>query len=766
MFLFSLLLLFSPLNLYAQGIISRDAADYPSGSVNEACIESSSSGCIITLPPAKYGESYSFTIPIQPRVLRSDINFVFTQLTACSDGGITFYSNGEILITSATSCKPSVNNFIEFKIKAVSSDLTDSVKCYLPILRDPIKIVLVLDMSGSMALPVPGGSLSRWQALKNSVELFTQKLEVFKQDGDYIGVTYFSTDVIQPESPIQSGFIPISAATDPTRSSAIIRVDMSGKEPTLKTAMGKGLLDAKLKLNENNPIHARKLVLLFTDGLQNVEPLVNPDGVSLSTAASMLNSGPCDAIDSIRYYTIGMGSTTLAPETLGQIAQSSGGISLSTTTGSEDDDIDYFFQNQLANMLGKSPQVVSRKTGVLSTSGVTYSYPINGNVSTLYFELITPDAANVTLKLDKDGKDLTPYAKLINGSFYKSLSLSLPVMIPELMKTEGIWNLTLSGSSTSKYSVVCYVDDHFLDFSCQPAKSVYTVGDHLYLKAKVSFAGQPLSGDAAKVQVMLLKPGDDAGDLLTRIKDKRNDSINDVDPGAEAMYLRLIQNDKSFCKKLVPENHIIDLKDDGKGQFNGEYKNTELSGVYQLIFFVNGEIPGYGKFERQKQYSTVFKFGQISSRTTHINAKISSKSSDKSINSATITVKPKNKFGHYLGQGFLSRIKVSVDSYQGVISSSKDNLDGSYTFTIGNIPQNIKPDVRIVVMGETLYLGKFPTPRVSFWQYFILVLLIIILIFLYIQGHTVQTLFRNLVWVLVILWILFLILQKIGIIVF
>lgn len=764
-FLFSLLSFNKASSLYSQNIISRDAADYPNGSINSACL-TSSGGCIITLPPAKYGESYSFTIPIQPGVLRSDINFVFSQISTCSEGGINFSSNGEIQINASSSCKPSINNFIEFNLKAISSDLTDSLKYYLPILRDPLKVVLVLDISGSMALPVLGGTLSRWQVLKNSVELFTQKLEVFKQDGDFIGVTYFSTDISQPDSPIQSGFIPITSETDPTRSSTIIQADLSGRGPSLRTAMGKGLLDAKFKLNDNNPIYARKLVLLFTDGLQNVDPLVNSDGIILSSGISLLNEGPCAALDSVRYYTIGVGGTTLVPEILGQIAQANGGVSYSTTTGVEDGEIEYFFQNQFANMLeGSSPQVISRKTGVLSTSGVSFSYPINGNVNKLYFELITANAPNVDLKLEKDGKDLTPFAKISNGTYYKSLSLTLPINTPEILKTMGDWNLTVSSSSTEKYSLVCYVDDHFLDFSCKPAKAVYTVGDDLTLNAKLSFAGKPLNGETNRVQVMVIKPGDDLGDLMARLKVIHADSINDVEPWAETKYMQLVKNDKSFIDKLIPKSQLIDLDDDGGGIFKGEFKNTELSGVYQLVFLVNGEIPEYGKFERQKHYSVVFKFGQVSKRTTDINATIKSKSLDKSSNSATITVKPKNKYGYYLGPGFLSRIKLSVDSNQGKVSNTKDNLDGSYTFIISDIPQNIKPDVKITVMGEILYLGKFPTPTVNFWQYLVLLILIILLIFLYIHSHTGQTLLRNLLWILIVGWSILILLEKLGFII-
>ncbi len=752
-------------NLYSQQIISRDIVDYSGGSVSMQCSTSPYTGCVITLPPARYGESYSFTVPVQPNILRSDFNFVFSQKNSCAEGLISFSSNGVIEIESASSCKPQNNNFIEIDVKAVGTDLTDSIKYLLPILREPIKMVLVLDLSGSMALPVSGGTLSRWDVLKNSVDLFNQKLEVFKQQGDLIGMTYFSTEIVQPNTPISDGFIDISSETDLIRSSQIIHTDMASKGPSSLTAMGKGLLNAKQKLDNNNAIDARKLVLLFTDGLQNVEPLVNPDGVTLSSEGNLLNVGPCDALDSTRYYTVGIGGTTLVPEILGKIAQASGGISLSTTTGAEEGDLEYFFQNQFANMLeGGSPQIVSRKTGVLSSAGTTYSFPINGSVSKLYFELTSSNASGITLKVEKDGKDLTTFAKTNQGSFFKSVSFSLPLISPEIVKSEGDWLLTVIGNSSGKYSLICYVDDHFLDFDCKPAKSVYTVGDKLTLNAKLFFAGNPLYGRPNKIQATLLKPGDDLGDMLAQAKYTDKDSVMDVLPEAEAKLLKLIQTENSFSEKLHSISHTIEFEDEGNGIYTASYDNTDLSGVYQIVFTASGEIPGFGNFERQKQYSAVFKFGQINANKSNIKATINSNKNNKDGATATVTFKPKNDFGYCLGPGFLSRIKLSVDSSQGKVSSSKDNLDGSYTFIISDIPKNTKPDLRIMVMDETLYLGKFPSPKLYLWQFLVLILLIIALIIRYIFAHTGQKLLRFVLWVLLIFWFLLMVLQRFGIV--
>ncbi len=748
-------------NLFSQQIISRDVIDYPNGSISNNC---SAPGCIIVLPPIKYGQSYSFTVPTLPNVSRSDVNFNFNKKNTCLEGSINFTPDGRIEVESINSCKPGNKNFIEIKVKAVSGNLTDSIDYLLPILREPLKVVLALDISGSMMLPVLGGTEKRWEVLKNSVDLFTQKLEVFKQDGDQIGLTYFSTDALQPKSPISSEFIEISSETATTRSSSTIHADMAGIAPNSKTAMGKGLLNVKKKLGDNNPIDARKIVLLFTDGIQNEEPLVNPDGVTLTSGGNLLNEGPCNALDSIRYYTVGMGGTTLAPEMLGKIAQASGGVSLSSPVGVEND-LEFLMQNQFVHMLeGGSPQIVSRKMGVLSPNGITYSFPVNGNVSKLYFELTSTSVSGINIKVEKDGRDLTSYARVNEGSFFKSFSFTLPLTTPDQIISNGEWLLTITGNSTDKYSLVCYVDDNFLTFNCKPAKSVYTVGDKLILKANLSFAGRPITGGANKVSAIIFKHGDDLGDLLAQSKIIAKDSVEDIPSGAETKLLTLIQDGKAFKEKLTPSSHTIDLDDDGNGLYSAIYDDTELSGVYQILFTASGEIPGFGKFERQKQYTAIFKFGQINADKSNIKAEIGVKKQDKNESIATVTFKPKNDFGYCLGPGFLSRIKLSVDANQGKVTSSKDNLDGSYTFIISSIPQNTKPDLKIMVMDEILYLGKFPSPKLYTWQFIVLALLIIALVIRLIFAHTGQQFLRIVLWVLLILWILFMVLQRLGIV--
>lgn len=741
-------------------IISRNPSNYQGGIVPPEGIAKTDPTYVIVLPPAMSGVGYSFSIPIVDGFNRTDVTFNFTSSTACSGGEISFTPEGSILMNSASTCIPKSSNYIEINLKVTSNTGIDNQKFWLPVLSDPAKIVFVLDNSGSMAMPIPGSSANRWQVLKNSVELFVNKLEFFQQDRESVGITYFSSEVEQPGTPIFDGFIPVTSESA-SLTSATFSADMKNKTTANRTSMGNALVNAKQKLDNNISFNVRKQVLLVSDGIQNIEPLVNIDGSTLSQSGFKLNNGPCSVTDSIKYFTIGFGASGSASEILAKIADANGGASLIASTDKVDVDIEESFQDQFINMEnGGGPQIVSRKSGLLSSPSVSYTFDINRKVSKLYFEFINDYSKDITLKLEKDGKDLTSLANQTNKSFYKTLGLTFPVLSTESIYSQGEWKLTISGKSTNKYSLTCFVDDNFTNFECKPNKSVYTVGDELELSAKVYYGGKAVKNDENKVEVIILKPGDDIGNLLAIYSDTRKDSIVDVDNAAQAKFIHLIQNDNAFIKDLLPESQIVTLSPDTSGLYTGSFKSTKLAGVYKLIYRVNGEIPLYGKVERQKQHTVVFRFGKIDKKASKLEVSIANSGSTKT---ATINLKPKNKFGYLLGPGFLPRIQIMMDSKQGELKNGKDNLDGSYTFIVSNIPNSVRPDVKIFVMGEMLYQGGIPpTPSIPIWHFVVLIAIIIVLIFGYINTHVGRSWWRIILWILLLINILLMVFQRLG----
>jgi chitodextrinase len=621
--IFFLLLFISTASIHAQ-IISRNPADYPGGEVPPICgTNPTDPACIIILPPSLPGEDYHFQLPLisEPR---SNCLFTIVQTTPCESGSpVPNSTTGDIDMPAISRCKPlGGNNFLEIEvnlniISGPNVGQSDVIKYRLPVLRDPIKVALVLDISGSMGWVIPGGTDIRWNVLKNAVELFVEKLEISQQEGDSIALSYFTTNLVTPNPPLNIGFIDITEVNaNPTTTDTITK-DMNSRGPLSATAMGKGLLDGKNKLDNNDPIGARKIVLLFTDGLQNVPPLVNIDGRTFTTVPDVLNDCPCSTLDSIYYYSIGLGSSTLVPAILSQISTANGGVSLSITTGADTEpEIHNFFQNQFANMLeGGSPQIVGRKIGNLSSGDLTYKFQINNIVSRVFFELIHDENANIDISIKKGDLELGDYLIEKSGDFYKLVNIEFPIQNDEVIYGGGEWEVTVSGSSADQFYLTCFTDDHFLKYPSNLNSSMYKTGDTIKFNSDLIYAGAPLISENDSVSVVLIKPGDDIGHLLAIYETQLTDTLIDYTDAAQNKLVTLLNNDESFFSALLPEEQIIKLENKGNGNFSGIYTNTDLTGVYQAIFLIKGEVPSIGKFERIKQLSAVMEFGLVIGET-------------------------------------------------------------------------------------------------------------------------------------------------------
>jgi chitodextrinase len=634
-----LLLLFfiAHFNVYAEKIISRELADYPGGEVPGICAtDYTDPTCVIILPPSLPGLDYNFQIPLGSGLgyLNESIgNCLFTiiQTTPCESGNmIPDDPGGNINMPAATRCKPlGANNYLEIEvnvniISGVNAGQSDNQKYRLPIYRDPVKVALVLDISGSMGWPIPGGTEIRWNVLKDAVELFVEKLEIEQQVGDEIALTYFTTYVIQPNSPIGSNFIEITPdETLPIsdRSYSIIKADMEPpRDPLYATAMGLGMLDGKSKLGNNDPSTVRKIALLFTDGLQNVNPKVNSDGITFNTVPDKLNDCPCNELDSVYYYPIGLGSSTLVPAILAEIADANGGIALSITTGeSTEPEIHNFFQNQFTNMLeGGSPQIVGRKIGDLSSGDIQHSFKINNIVTRVFFELIHDEDANIEISIKKDGIDLGTNLIETSGDFYKIINVEFPIITDTVIYGGGEWEVTVSGESANQYYLTCFTNDHFLKYPSNLDASIYKTGDTIKFISYLKYAGEPLTSENDSVSVVLIKPGDDIGHLLATYATELTDTLIDYTDDAQNKLTTLLNNDESFYAALLPEEQVINLENNGNGEFSGYFINTNVTGVYQALFLIKGEIPSIGNFERIKQLSAVMEFGQTVVQTPEV----------------------------------------------------------------------------------------------------------------------------------------------------
>ncbi|MBU8893510.1 MAG: Ig-like domain-containing protein [Bacteroidales bacterium] len=421
---FTFCAVFFYINLYSQNIISRDPLDYPDGEVPGICAtDPTDAGCEIILTPALPDEDYSFQIPLVNESDRSNLTFICINACGCSSGEINFSGDGTIIMSGASICESGCfNPYLEISVDVINNTngSNDQQKYILPVYRNPIKVVLVLDISSSMELTVPDGADTRWNVLKKSINVFTKEFEKYYQEGDSISVIYFSEDTVLPDSPIDSNFIAITPEDfTPTnlKSSEIINADMLNRTLQDSAAMGNALLLAKAKLQNTD---ATKIAILFTDGHQSKDPLIHEYLGNKLYNGEFLNNGPCSAIDSIRYYTVGMGSSSYVPTVLKSISLASAAENLNTTTGEATDPVLHdFFQNQFNDLLNGNRPAIETRIIDLSPFDDSLNVSVVSDLKIYFNESVTANSGFITIMRSSDDSEfesIPATSGLVTGS--------------------------------------------------------------------------------------------------------------------------------------------------------------------------------------------------------------------------------------------------------------------------------------------------------------------------------------------------------------
>jgi chitodextrinase len=619
--------LFLIFQVQGQELISRELSEYPSGTQKTpaGCTGAAGNLCgtIEIGTKAKFNKPLYLKIPLLQSVDTAGI-ISHSENPALTVEIDTFHTcdSVRLLVTGGwnTTVGTTTEHYVEFTYytKKLLPSAIETQVYRVNLVRDTTKIVMVLDRSGSMDWPVPNKTIRRWDTLEYAVNAFVEKIEFFRKYGDSLGLTYFSYNTMQPSpSNFNKDFIALTHPfMEPTSHTKVSDELSTVIKPVGSTAMGQGLLDAKRKLNQLPTENTKKMVLLVTDGVQNVPPFVSLDGNSLATDAinygnnyiaggsntvDFLNDYSTNPRDSISYYTVATWEAGEEPMILNAIAQNSGGIALNALPYSTFYDL---FDEQLENMLyGSSPQIVFKKNANGLSGSVTHSFNLNAHIPTILFHL---SKLNIDMSFTKDGVPMDPYIKTVSGSSFNMKSFIFPIITEtDTINSEGLWEVTLTGNS-SAYYFSAIADDHFLDYSCELDKKIYTVGETIKFNTNISYLGDPVTGPENKVTAFVLKPSDDIGHLLSIIETSLCDTTNDdISNPVSQKYNNLINNDLTFYNALLPDKQEVLLTDVGNGNYTGEFSETDISGPYNILFLINGVIPNNGKFDRYKMLSSI-----------------------------------------------------------------------------------------------------------------------------------------------------------------
>ncbi|QJW89142.1 VWA domain-containing protein [Spirosoma taeanense] len=588
--------------------------------------------------------------------------------------------------------------------------------------RRPLDITFVLDKSGSMGLASSGGGgVTRWDALKTAVNNFMLKLSnpAFAQAGDRVGLTFFDNGITP--STFGNSLVPL----DPG-SATLVQTALNALAPGGGTAMGAGLNDGKAKLAD---AARSRDVLLFTDGEQNVAPLVNTNGCDIGGTAINAN---CPILPgssgNLKMFTIGIGNPSptylstlqnLATKNGGNCLLTSNGSAFTNTTSMVIGDINAVFTQAFIDLLrNNSPQLISTRVGTIGNDvQKLVDFPLNKNVDKLLIEVSLgkgfeiPQLARVLndIRVSRNGQTVTSVAvpRWVGNApdtYILVFSFNTARAITAKLRSEGQWDVTAQPNPLTNglnYRITVIADDHLLDYSCRQQVAQPSAGSTQRFVVELNDRGKPITN--ATVTATVYQPGDDVGDRLARNPLKVRADARQQDRTAVGIlkYNTLLARDPDFVRALLPKEQVITLTSMGNGRYEGSYPVPNIAGIYQMVYRLQGNDSLHGAYSRIEMQSMYVQPGQIDPGKSLI---------DKAVVNGrlVVTMRPVTTYDRFLGPAAADAFDVNAASAK--LNNVVDNQDGSYTLTFAG---NAKSNATISILQKPVFAGRLDRLQVS-----------------------------------------------------
>jgi hypothetical protein len=559
--------------------------------------------------------------------------------------------------------------------------------------------MLTLDMSGSMSAPACPGCATRAAVLKDAVELFVQLWSVVSMPSDRIGVTYFRTDVSQ---------FALNGAALPLLSDGADDVidDVDGQMPGNATAMGGGLQRAIEALDDPAVDSEIRRVILFTDGMQNVNPMVLPVGGhhEIINEAGRPNSNVAptglrlDQLGGIAVDTIGVGAGQAFVGLLDDIADETGGRAWLTTA--PDDDLRRFFVEELINALrGFSPQLVAYRRGSIGTAGSTEAFSIEDGVDKVVLKVSWKRSDSLDMSVTKDGVDVTSAGRFVGGAFYKIFVIDLPGKSGGgPIASRGTWELRIKGKAGTAYEAAAIVDGGRIVYDAVFDVDRPRLGDPLDLVVRLTGAGQPIG--SAEVAVTLLRPTTTAGDIIAGTRSKE---LPVLEPGATAAERRLLAfaYDPTRWAALEPRRQTMILEPNDKGEFRARFR-PQVPGIHTAVVTIEGNDARIGQFTRTLTATAVVRFANADRKASGIS--VSERAQAGAARYVTLIMSPRDARGMRMGPGLPSEISLRLSAGR-TVGGAHDLGDGRYMLVLA-LARGDDPTLTLEVAGGLLYAGR------------------------------------------------------------
>lgn len=568
--------------------------------------------------------------------------------------------------------------------------------------RHPIDVVLVLDKSGSMGWELPGepfGSLPvRWTVLETALEQFEALWEQAAEAdvvNDRIGLIHFDTNTTEanfagsifkrrgsdPAGPLHDWNEVLTAAQAPT--------------PGGSTAIGKGLNLAFEKISAD-PANIDSVIVLMTDGEQNVDPLIQKisgtDDYALRSTAPF-NSAPTANADelylkAIPIQTIAMGTPADSfAQLLEGIAAQTAGTSVVTTTATG---MSAAMQDVLlAALKGNTLGLLARTSG-----SVTQSSPISAPV-TLQLDASVRRATvvlnwtgrrglfDVVFVPPGGGNPIVPTMRK-EGSSWLVASIDIPANGPT-----GTWQVAARGrdlSGPANFDLSAYALDARLKYGLSFGRERTGTGDSLPLSLELSYDGAPLTNIAGGIRIRPARPAEGIGNIL---HESTGDPPGPVaDQSAYKAKIVGLERSGGLLDRIIAKTtgDVLVLKDDGSGgdqnAGDGIYTvlvpNTRVPGRYRFDLQLEWDDPRTGKVQRI-EFAEREVYVVPDADETPVTIVAGANPGD-----YVIQVTPRDRFGNYMGPGYANGIRVVLNGAGTVGVATDPQLTGVYRLNVTN----------------------------------------------------------------------------------
>jgi hypothetical protein len=648
-------------------------------------------------------------------------------------------------VSGLTSAQPASFVFADFDTTSTGVPMVPSPG------RDPARLVLVLDKSGSMlwsshpddpgcnvfAAPPPGCEPARWDILNRAV---TQMLAV--------GQAYALPDDVLAAALFDSTVAPANAFA-PFDLNNTVNVDSFENHiqnlvtPGGGTSIGAGMTTHESVLTGADAADFNQSVLLFTDGDQNVKPFVVTNGAELLINAdfnSPTQGTPTEFAPGVQVCPFALRADNpggpLGTTYLQAIADLRCDGIFNATMDIDPDDaslVQFFLQVLHEALIGDKLELAAVRSGQMTDGGVDIESVAGGGEETF---IISSDDIAFTLlitwvednnglqrvELEKDGIIFTPnvessFMRVDEGSNYVAITLRAPFCNDdqECVDPAGEWQLRMfpffEVGDTFTYNVFVTTDNKSLanDFSVtQPTRGV---GQPLVLKATLLENGAPLTGlPADSVKAVLRRPGSGLGNILSEATVALSPTVS-IDPIAAAgLKAGAMLDDPQLRHALLAATQAsleqtLTLVESQPGEYTATYNNARVEGVYEINFFIDAETPGNGRFTRTFEtghYVPVVVDPAVTQGSLIITPLTPCGVAGGCFG---ITLRPADRAGNLLGPG--KETLITLPNFEGQLDSIADNLDGTYTINI-SYPNAPTKDPVIDIFGVEVTVDIVP----------------------------------------------------------